>query len=330
MSNMTAVLHEGAEFLYANTDFTKLNWLELKWVQWYLWFDNPALATGIMSFLLHELVYFGRCVPWIIVDAIPYFRRWKLQPTKVPTALDEWECTKLVLFSHFTIELPQIWFFHPLAEYFGLMTWQVPLPGWRTVLAQVALFFVFEDAFHYCVHQAMHYGPLYKHIHKVHHRYSAPFGLAAEYAHPVEVLVLGMGTIGGPLLYCYFAPNLHIVTVYAWITLRLFQAVDSHSGYDFPWSLQHILPFWAGAEHHDYHHMAFMDNFASSFRYLDFFFGTDIRFRAHKERVRKMKAAAASKGASRAEQEAIEQKLNEESEKAGLAAEAVAQERRPW
>ena len=78
----------------------------------------------------------------------------------------------------------------------------------------------------------MHYGPLYKHIHKIHHTYSAPFGLAAEYAHPLEVLILGIGTISPPLLYCALSGgNLHIFTVYAFIVLRLFQAVDAHSGY---------------------------------------------------------------------------------------------------
>lgn len=41
---------------------------------------------------------------------------------------------------------------------------------------------------------------------------------------------------------------------YTWITLRLFQAVDSHSGYDFPWSLNKLIPFWGGAEKHDFHH----------------------------------------------------------------------------
>ena len=99
------------------------------------------------------------------------------------------------------------------------------------MFGQIALFFIFEDFFHYWAHQCMHYGPLYKHIHKIHHKYSAPFGLAAEYAHPLEVLVLGLGTIGGPLLYCYFTGSLHIFTVYVWVTLRLFQAVDAHSGY---------------------------------------------------------------------------------------------------
>jgi methylsterol monooxygenase len=110
-------------------------------------------------------------------------------------------------------------------------TWQVPFPDWPTAALQVALFFVFEDAFHFFAHRALHYGPLYKHIHKVHHKYSAPFGLAAEYAHPAEVFILGMGTIGGPLLYCLAGYELHMITVLVWVTLKLFQAVDAHSGY---------------------------------------------------------------------------------------------------
>jgi sterol desaturase/sphingolipid hydroxylase (fatty acid hydroxylase superfamily) len=36
--------------------------------------------------------------------------------------------------------------------------------------------------------------------------------------------------------------------MYTWIALRLFQAIDSHSGYDFPWGLRHWFPIWAGAD----------------------------------------------------------------------------------
>jgi len=42
---------------------------------------------GIMSFVMHEFVYFGRSIPWIIIDAIPYFRRWKLQDVPPPLPL---------------------------------------------------------------------------------------------------------------------------------------------------------------------------------------------------------------------------------------------------
>lgn len=44
----------------------------------------------------------------MIVDRIPYFRQWKLQPDKVASKEQMWKCTKAVLFSHFTIELPQV------------------------------------------------------------------------------------------------------------------------------------------------------------------------------------------------------------------------------
>jgi methylsterol monooxygenase len=88
------------------------------------------------------------------------------------------------------------------------MVWQI---GW---------FFVMEDTFHYWMHRALHWGPLYKNIHKVHHQYSAPFGLAAEYAHPAEVFILGFGTVGSPILYCAITRNLHLITMYIWITLR--------------------------------------------------------------------------------------------------------------
>ncbi|KAK0473579.1 C-4 methyl sterol oxidase [Armillaria novae-zelandiae] len=306
--------------VYADTDFQSLNWFEQQWAAWYIWIGNPIIATGLMSFLLHEIVYFGRCIPWIIIDAIPYFRQWKLQPNKVPTALDQWECTKMVLFSHFTIELPTIWLFHPLAESIGMSTYQVPFPSWKTIAPQVMFFFWFEDLFHWCAHRALHYGPLYKYIHKIHHKYSAPFGLAAEYAHPAEVLILGTGTLAGPLLYCFFTQNFHILTMYIWITLRLFQAVDAHSGYDFPWSLQHILPFWSGAEHHDFHHMSFTNNFSTSFRWWDRLFGTDTNYLKHCERVRA--AHAANKNATPEERLEIERKLMEEVEAEGLAAEA--------
>ena len=83
-------------------------------------------------------------------------------------------------------------------------------------------------------HRDLHVGPLYKYIHKIHHKYPAPFGLAAEYAHPAEVFILGTGTLIGPLLYCFFRGDLHIVTVYIWIMLRLFQTIDAHSGYGKP------------------------------------------------------------------------------------------------
>jgi methylsterol monooxygenase len=46
-----------ASQLYAssNIDFAQLNWFERQWMAWYLWIGNPLIATGIASFILHEV-----------------------------------------------------------------------------------------------------------------------------------------------------------------------------------------------------------------------------------------------------------------------------------
>jgi methylsterol monooxygenase len=247
-----------------------------------------------MSFVMHETVYFGRSIPWIIVSKIPYFDKYKIQGLKIPTAAEQWQCTKLVLLSHFTIELTQIWLFHPMAEYCGMDT-GVPFPPWTTMVFQICVFFVLEDAWHYWFHRALHWGPLYKHIHKIHHTYSAPFGLAAEYASPIEAFLLGAGIVGIPILWVFATGKFHILTMYIWIVLRLFQAIDAHSGYDFPWSLHNFLPFWAGAEHHDEHHMRFVGNYASSFRWWDYVMDTESGPEAAKRRRERKELKEAKK-----------------------------------
>jgi methylsterol monooxygenase len=186
----------------------------------------------------------------------------------MPTLAEQWGCAKLVLLSHFTVELPQIWFFHPMAQYFGLQT-SVPFPPVWKMIYQIAIFFVLEDTWHYWFHRALHTPTLYKKIHKLHHQYSAPFGVAAEYASPIETMILAFGAVGIPIVFCAFTKDLHILTMYLWIVGRLFQAIDAHSGYEFPWSLHHFLPFWAGADHHDVHHEKFIGNYSSSFRWWD-------------------------------------------------------------
>ncbi|KAK0718280.1 methylsterol monooxygenase [Lasiosphaeria miniovina] len=274
----------------------QLNYFERLWAAWYLWMQNDTLATGIMSFVMHEVIYFGRSLPWIIIDAIPYFNRYKLQNQKVPSWREQWECAALVLLSHCTVELPQIWLFHPIAVYFGL-EYGVPFPPAWKIAMHIAIFFVLEDAWHYWFHRALHYGPLYRTIHKLHHTYSAPFGLVAEYASPIEVMLLAFGTIGSPIVWVSITGDLHMITMYLWIVFRLFQAIDAHSGYDFPWSLHHFLPIWAGAEHHDVHHEKFIGNYASSFRWWDYFMDTEAGAEASKRRRDKKLAQIRAKKA---------------------------------
>lgn len=46
--------HEAASF-YSAVDPAQLNWLERLWMSWYIKIGDPILATGIMSFVMHEV-----------------------------------------------------------------------------------------------------------------------------------------------------------------------------------------------------------------------------------------------------------------------------------
>jgi len=188
-------------------------------------------------------------------------------------------CMRGLLFNHFFIQLPMMMAFHEAARIIG-MKHTLPLPPLWKVALQCFAFLVIEDTWEYWGHRLLHYGPFYKYIHKQHHEFQAPFGLVGEYAHPAETVILGVGTIIGPVI---FSADLHLITLWSFLILRLFQVVDAHSGYDFPWSLRNFLPFWAGADFHDHHHLTFLGNYASSFRWWDWVCGTDARYNVYKK-----------------------------------------------
>ncbi|GAT25422.1 C-4 methylsterol oxidase [Aspergillus luchuensis] len=62
---------------------THLNVVERLWTAWYAWMQNDVLATGIMSFVMHEIVYFGRSLPWIFIDTLGLFKNYKIQSVRL-------------------------------------------------------------------------------------------------------------------------------------------------------------------------------------------------------------------------------------------------------
>ena len=55
-------------------------------------------------------------------------------------------------------------------------------------MVKVIICAMLEDTWNYFQHRTLHDRRIYKYIHKVHHHFQAPFGLTAEYLHPVENL----------------------------------------------------------------------------------------------------------------------------------------------
>lgn len=243
-------------------------------------YDEFTICTWF-TFIVHEVLYFGFALPWFVIDSVPFLRRYKIQPDKPFTWSLRWQCLRTVLTSHVLVQLPMMMLFHAVVKQFGFSL-ALPLPSWKTLAWQILAFYIIEDFYFYNIHRLLHHRRLYKHVHKVHHDFTSPFPVTAEYCHPVETVFLGLGTILGPL---FFAR--HLFTVWMWLVFRLYETVEDHMGYDLPFNPTNLIPFWAGAVHHDYHHKVFDCNYASVFTFWDWFFGTDKPFQEHQKQLAK-------------------------------------------
>jgi len=253
------------------------NWLER---------DHPWTLGPAGVFLLHQLTYFGCYLPYFVSDYVPYLRQFKIQAHKHNDRWSLWRCFKWLMFLHFVFELPIIVLTHPIFKgYLAAMRTDPPFPTLWTIAWQIVAFYLMEDFYFYWIHRLLHWTPLYKHIHKMHHEHAAPFGIAGEYAHPIETMFLGVGTAAGPILFSTLG-RMHLSMLYFWMIFRVAQVIDAHSGYNYPWSLNNLFPLWGGAEFHDFHHEKFTDNYASTFIIWDNVFGTNKKYLADRAKQR--------------------------------------------
>ncbi|KAJ4727121.1 methylsterol monooxygenase 1-1-like [Melia azedarach] len=212
---------------------------------------------------------------WIELIQSKKINKYKIQPKVQRTFSDMFKCYKDVMKTFILVAGPLQILSYPTTKWIGIRT-SLPLPSKWEMFWQLCVYFIIEDYCHYWMHRWLHTKWGYEKIHHVHHEYTTPIGFAAPYAHWAEIFILGIPSFLGPAL----VPG-HIITYWLWFILRQLEAVETHSGYEFPWSLtKWVIPFYGGAKYHDYHHYVgsrSRSNFASVFTYCDYIYGTDKR-----------------------------------------------------
>ncbi|MBN3296239.1 FXDC2 protein, partial [Amia calva] len=141
------------------------------------------------------------------------------------------------------------------------------LPTFHWVLLELTVSGLLEEIlFYYSHRQLFHHPALYKHVHKIHHEWTAPIGVVSLYAHPVEHVLSNMlPVLCGPILM-----GSHVATTMLWFTMALLVTTISHCGYH--------LPFLPSPEFHDFHHLRFNQCYGV-LGVLDRLHGTDVAFK---------------------------------------------------
>eukprot|EP00731_Ephydatia_muelleri_P028449 Em0020g93a len=233
-----------------------------------------AVATAVQAGVMAVSVAFLE-----LVEKYKWFEDAKVpqKPLKVKQP-DKKSCLQYVVFLKL-FEVSGLPLVYTLLKWRGLR-FEEPGPNWPEYVLEIGAFMLIEDTMTYWIHRLFHTPFLYKHFHKVHHRYHHPTGLASYYFHPVDLAVgVSVPLFTGPLLF-----KSHVYTLWVWIGVRMLEGVDGHCGYDLWFMPFRYFPFRPGAGVHHYHHTHSCGNYGSFFRFWDWLCGTDLKYKEYLKR----------------------------------------------
>ncbi|KAF8629629.1 hypothetical protein AX15_003363 [Amanita polypyramis BW_CC] len=230
--------------------------------QWLRLLDRYSPATiEFIGTSIIQFVFF-----WIvsaIYIALPYVlpefsTRHKLQKlAKRPTPSELWHCLSVVARNQAVSSILHV----ILILVRGRAIYrQFILPGILEVFRDVVLAILFHDVLFYYVHCFFHRPSVYQSFHKVHHRFTAPVALAAQYATITEHLFANLMPVILPLMIF----KAHVISFWTFLAIGLMQTTTVHSGFDF---------FGGLGRAHDAHHEKFVVEFGTV-GLLDWLHGT--------------------------------------------------------
>ncbi|HEY8090142.1 MAG TPA: sterol desaturase family protein [Polyangiaceae bacterium] len=127
------------------------------------------------------------------------------------------------------------------------------------------VYFLVTDAGLYFAHRTLHRPLLFRHIHRLHHRFVSPNAFTAMAMHPVE-LVLYQTIMIAPV----FVLPMHVASVILVLLYQNYVGMLDHSGV----ILHSWLPWQPSTRFHDDHHVHFHVNYGQNLSLWDWLFGT--------------------------------------------------------
>ncbi|XP_055299710.1 lathosterol oxidase-like [Sitodiplosis mosellana] len=139
--------------------------------------------------------------------------------------------------------------------------------GWLWFFLQIPIVFMYQDYLTYWIHRFYHYPFLYKHFHKLHHKYKQPTAFSVSAIHPVEIVNVQMA-LASPMV---LVP-VHWILFYGILIYTYYHGIIDHSGIAF--KAQWWQPWQPDAIFHDNHHQYFHVNYGFNIWIWDKLHGT--------------------------------------------------------
>jgi len=233
-----------------------------------IWQLSDFHMTVTATLVLHTIIYWfvgGLCV---YLDEKRLLAAFKIQPGAFTPLATQLHCAEWAVINQVFVLWPTIYFLWPAFQARGVLP-LADLPTIPQFLVQFVVCLATEEIGFYYGHRFLHIPFFYRHVHQMHHEFTAPIAMSCEYAHPIEMLFVNvLPLVLGPII-----GGAHLVTMWVWLATALLSTLYSHSGYHSSYS-----PFGESTSH-DFHHSARRDNYGS-LGILDWFHGTSVYYQA--------------------------------------------------
>jgi sterol desaturase/sphingolipid hydroxylase (fatty acid hydroxylase superfamily) len=159
--------------------------------------------------------------------------------------------------------------------------------GWAYLIFTTFLLFVIDDTYFYWTHRTLHHPKLFEHFHRVHHESVNPTPFTAYSFHPLESVVLGLGSL--VIIPIFIILPWHPASIAVFGVGSILFNVIGHLGYElYPsfWNRIPLLRWKTPAMHHYLHHQMIGGNYGLYFRWWDKLCGTEFKdFEARYDRL---------------------------------------------
>lgn len=262
--------------------------------------DQERLLVVALFTVSHAIVLWGACGLFVLAERFGWWQSCKLprkrkdlQPsTPANQSLNKAAIGEQVLGTVVVVPLI-VYLLYPALKQLGIEVCDKAPPPLARQLLEMAGMVVGCDFLFYWTHRALHQPPFYRLLHKKHHEFRATTVWASEYFGVVDfVLNVLPGVL--PAL----AMRSHLETLLMFTALRMWQTVQSHSGFDLPFDPKNncpgmteflgmaavSFPFYGGARRHDFHHSHNAGCYSDFLPFWDWLCGTDRHYKAFWER----------------------------------------------